>query len=485
MKRLLFAHLAAVALLFTGAVRAADFTLGFDAAECGTTITGTPGEEKTFVLFSTLTTANNTLADGAQGWTLSIAIDGPLAARTPPASPITVTVKGVHVSTIYEEDDDGDAATPPIHHDPFDFDLAGAFNVLATRGSLATDPTKLGAISAMVLKAQEKMVLQPAGKAQLMKLTITAAIPAVATPLVFSYVDGYKSAVSLPVPNIITFNRASVKPQSTPCTITLGPAGQQNCTAPEYAFYFGATAATTAFDIPAAQAGVQTAPISLRNKGISLGFSLGLKKNAGAIAFDGTLGTPVVELIVTKDTGQEVSGDALKGNSAQGAVADANITKISKGAALAGITGDFFGPRIISGTDATVGYVADATGNNKNIPAVADAGATCGLNEVLIVEIKSGVEPPKKFSRGDGNGDGKINVTDGVIVAQNIFAQKLVVFDCKEMLDANDDGALNTADPVLLLNYIFLQGAAPAAPFKACAVDPTADALGCAQANCQ
>src|SRR5262245_30948578 len=43
MKRLLFAHVATVALLFTGAVRAADFTLGFEAPECGTTIKGTAG----------------------------------------------------------------------------------------------------------------------------------------------------------------------------------------------------------------------------------------------------------------------------------------------------------------------------------------------------------------------------------------------------------------------------------------------------------
>jgi hypothetical protein len=485
MRRLLFAQVAAVALLFTGTSRAADFTLGFDAAECGTTITGDAGTEKTFVVFSTLTTANNTLPDGAQGWSLSVAVDGPLGATTP----ITATVKGVVVSTVYDEDDDGDPGTPPIHHDPFDFDLQGAFTNIAARATLATDPTKLGAISAVVLKSQEKMVLQPNGKAQILKLTVKAVIPAAATPLTFSYVNGYKSTVSLPVNNIVTYNRASVKPEFTSCTITLGPAGGGCTGVPDYAFYFGATATGTAFAIPAAGGdGKQHAPVSLRNKGIALGFSLGIKQTAAALAFDGSLGSPVVELIVTKDDGKEVSGDGLKGNGANGIAGTGAISKIEKGAAIAAITGDFFGARILSaaqgGPGATVGYVADATGNNKSIPPVVD-GASCGPNnEVLLLEI-SGEIPPAKFSRGDANGDGRINVTDGVIMAQNIFANKLVAFDCKDMLDANDDGALNTADPMYLLTYIFSQGPAPAAPFKACAADPTNDALQCAQANCQ
>ncbi len=260
------------------------------------------------------------------------------------------------------------------------------------------------------------------------------------------------------------------------------------CAQPDYVFYFGPSATAAQYDLPPGVGGLQQAAVSLRNKGPVLGFSLGIKKAGEALTFQSTLGSPVVEMIVTKDDGKDVSGDALKGNGAKGALAAPIITRISKGAALAGISGDFFGPRILSaaegGPGATVGYVSDATGNGKLIPAVTDAGQTCGVNEVLIVELSGGGD--RGFSRGDGNGDGRITVTDGVIVAQNIFAGKLVIFDCKDMLDVNDDGQLNTADPVLLLTYIFLQGAAPPAPFKTCALgDPTPDVLPCAQPNCQ
>ena len=44
-----------------------------------------------------------------------------------------------------------------------------------------------------------------------------------------------------------------------------------------------------------------------------------------------------------------------------------------------------------------------------------------------------------RFLRGDCNGDGKINLTDAILCANNILANKLVFFDCDDMLDANGD----------------------------------------------
>ena len=106
-----------------------------------------------------------------------------------------------------------------------------------------------------------------------------------------------------------------------------------------------------------------------------------------------------------------------------------------------------------------------------------------GGNEILIVDLK--VSDDRGFSRGDANGDGKINIVDGVLLAENIFLSKYVFFDCKDMLDVDDDGRLDVAGPVYLLTYIFLHGPAPAAPFKACDADATPDVLGCNQNNCQ
>ncbi len=86
------------------------------------------------------------------------------------------------------------------------------------------------------------------------------------------------------------------------------------------------------------------------------------------------------------------------------------------------------------------------------------------------------------FARGDANGDAKVNVSDAALIAQNIFAKKMVYYDCRAMLDITGDGRLDTADPVALLMYIFLGGATPPAPFGACGAGITS--LGCAQTNC-
>jgi hypothetical protein len=294
---------------------------------------------------------------------------------------------------------------------------------------------------------------------------------------------------SPPTATNLTINGKSKQPKNVNNAVVKGVA-QVQCTAGDYGFYFGSAAAAGEFDIASAA----SVKVSLRNKGVALGFSLGIKKAADKLTFESTLGSEAgreVDLVVTKADGTEANGAALKGNTAKGATGD--ITGVDRGAALTGNNpGDFLGVDIVGtaapdvgGPGVTVGYVADVTGSSKTIPAITDAASgACGVNEVLVVKL--GGVAPVKFSRGDANGDGKINVTDGVVIAQNIFATKLVLFDCKDMLDVNDDGALNTADPVFLLTYVFLHGPAPAAPFKSCATDPTStDSLDCKQANCQ
>src|SRR5260221_6403412 len=151
-RRLTLAAVACVSFILSGRMHAADakFTLGFDGCA---DIPAAAGDVKTFDVFATLTTTNNTGTDGAQGWSLSISVDG--------AAITKVALKGVTVSTIYDEDDDADPTTPPIHHDQFDFDLGSAFTNIQGKASFKDDATKLGAISAGVNKSQEKRVLQP------------------------------------------------------------------------------------------------------------------------------------------------------------------------------------------------------------------------------------------------------------------------------------------------------------------------------------
>ena len=105
------------------------------------------------------------------------------------------------------------------------------------------------------------------------------------------------------------------------------------------------------------------------------------------------------------------------------------------------------------------------------------------MNEILTVNYGAA---ETKFNRGDCNGDGRLNVTDAVIDARNIFTNSLIKFDCKDMLDANNDGRLDASDPIAILAWLFQKGPALPDPFRACGVDTgAADQLDCKQANCQ
>jgi hypothetical protein len=44
---------------------------------------------------------------------------------------------------------------------------------------------------------------------------------------------------------------------------------------------------------------------------------------------------------------------------------------------------------------------------------------------------------------------------------------------------------VNVSDAIPVLQYVFQKGANLPAPFRACAADPTADALPCTASNCQ
>ena len=189
-----------------------------------------------------------------------------------------------------------------------------------------------------------------------------------------------------------------------------------------------------------------------------------------------------MELIVVRDDGVEESGEGLRGNVARGPTAP--IIEIARGRALSAASpGDFFGVDLnppAGGPGATVGYAADVAGTGKLIPPVEDVAGECGANEVLLLSFGGG----EGFQRAEVNGDGKVNITDAVLVAESIFLSPPPV-RCADALDVDDDGALNTADPVFLLTYIFLHGPRPAQPFGSCGIDPTGDSLGCEEPNCR
>ncbi|MGQ9591909.1 MAG: PKD domain-containing protein [Planctomycetota bacterium] len=88
------------------------------------------------------------------------------------------------------------------------------------------------------------------------------------------------------------------------------------------------------------------------------------------------------------------------------------------------------------------------------------------------------VEPPypRFFLRGDGNGDGKTDITDAVHILNFLFLGGLLT-GCADGADATDDGKIDITDAISILNYLFLGGAPPAVPFPKPGLDPTDDAL--------
>ncbi|MFN0058337.1 MAG: hypothetical protein ACKVX7_07750 [Planctomycetota bacterium] len=81
------------------------------------------------------------------------------------------------------------------------------------------------------------------------------------------------------------------------------------------------------------------------------------------------------------------------------------------------------------------------------------------------------------FVRGDANGDGVVQISDGIYSLNYLFAAG--PGECLDALDANDDGAVQISDPIYVLEYLFSAGPLPLAPFPACGGDPTLDAIGC------
>jgi len=82
-----------------------------------------------------------------------------------------------------------------------------------------------------------------------------------------------------------------------------------------------------------------------------------------------------------------------------------------------------------------------------------------------------------QFLRGDGNGDGTVNVADAVFTLSYLFSQG--AGPCPDALDANDDGSVDIGDAIYELGFLFSGGPPPPPPFPNAGADPTSDPLGC------
>ena len=116
----------------------------------------------------------------------------------------------------------------------------------------------------------------------------------------------------------------------------------------------------------------------------------------------------------------------------------------------------------------------------ENIIAVEVHQATADSSDLsfdLELVAHPAIPRPGTFIRGDGNGDGHIDISDAVVVLRTLFGGH--PHDCHDALDANDSGIADIADAVYTLSYLFAGGPAPPAPFPDYGLDPTGDDLDC------
>ena len=119
---------------------------------------------------------------------------------------------------------------------------------------------------------------------------------------------------------------------------------------------------------------------------------------------------------------------------------------------------------------------------------IAEEGGTarswvCDVTDAAACKVPAG----PRFVRGDGNSDGSINLTDGVIPLLYLFSGGDAPA-CVDAADTNDTGAIEITDAIIIFSWLFSGGAAPASPSPTsagylrtdCGEDLTADGLGCA-----
>ncbi len=83
------------------------------------------------------------------------------------------------------------------------------------------------------------------------------------------------------------------------------------------------------------------------------------------------------------------------------------------------------------------------------------------------------------FLRGDGNGDGTIDLADAVYTLNYLFLGGAAPA-CLDAADVDDSGEVQLTDAIYTLGFLFSGGAPPPVPWPDCGEDPTAEGLDCA-----
>ena len=84
-----------------------------------------------------------------------------------------------------------------------------------------------------------------------------------------------------------------------------------------------------------------------------------------------------------------------------------------------------------------------------------------------------------RFTRGDSNVDGNVNISDASHTLGYLFLGKPLSLDCEDAADSDDNGKVELTDAIRTLGFLFLGSAELPPPFGFCGLDPSGDGLTC------
>ena len=98
------------------------------------------------------------------------------------------------------------------------------------------------------------------------------------------------------------------------------------------------------------------------------------------------------------------------------------------------------------------------------------------IGGTVIVPLTGSGVAESAFRRGDTNADGRVDMSDPVSILRHLFLGSPGP-SCPDAADADDSGVLQITDPLLILRFLFNGGPPPRSPFLSCGSDVAEDGL--------